>query len=114
MALPTHTISMWLFHAIPGISTECRSVLTHCICLFIHDSVTFDEIVRPNFCMYISPLIRKKSLEEMVFFRQKLFNLEQMILSEERGLAVSGYGWVLVVNVTVVPFSKVVGVELHT
>lgn len=50
----------------------------------------------------------------MGFFRQKLFNLEQMILSEERGLAVSGYGWVLVVNVTVVPFSKVVGVELHT
>ena len=52
-------------------------------------------------------------LEEMGFFRQKLFNLEQMILSEERGPAVSGYGWVFVVNVTVMPLSKAVGVELH-
>lgn len=54
-----------------------------------------------------------KVLEEMGFFRQKLFNLEQMILSEERGPAVSGYGWVFVVNVTVVPLSKAVGVELY-
>lgn len=54
---------------------------------------------------------KNKVLEEMGFFRQKLFNLEQMILSEEMGPAVAGYGWVFVVNVTVVPLSKAVALN---
>ena len=122
MALPTpHFFNV----AIPCYSWNlyyrmqvCVNTLHMFICLFIHDICDiWWTCWGPIFALYISPLIRKKnkkSLRRWVFSDKSFLTSSRWSFPRKGGLAVPGYGWVLVVNVTVVPFSKVVGVELHT